>query len=197
MVGNFINKTKYTKLKGLSACGLIEESFPAQQLYKFVHGISINIKVESKGESEILFSAFEDYLLYWCGVRMGLVMINSIVVFTVDLKFVFPQLLICERQSNLPAQFAVHGYAVQVNHHITEAIDRNDREWEVIYAMYAIYRLAMMPAVIGEPWFKYTMLQTQEHLERFHFQRMIDFAELLGQSISAFCIHDQDLPRCN
>lgn len=103
MVGNCINKTKYTKLKGLGACGLIEESFPAQQFYKFVHGISIDIKVELKGESEILFSAFENSFLYWCGVRIGMVMINSIVIFTADLKFVCPQLLVCKSECGLPA----------------------------------------------------------------------------------------------
>ena len=96
MVGNCINKTKYIKQKGLGACGLIEESFPAQQLYEFVHGISINIKVESKGESEILFSAFENSIPYWHSVRMGMVMVNGIVIFVADFKFVSTQLLICE-----------------------------------------------------------------------------------------------------
>lgn len=124
-------------------------------------------------------------------------MINGIVIFVANLKFVSVQLLVCERQSVLPAELAVHGHTVQVNHHITGAIDRDDREREVIYAMCAIRRLAMMTAVIGKLGIKYTVLQTQEHLERFHFQRMIDFAESLGQSISAFCIHDQGLPRCN
>lgn len=95
-VGNCINKTKYIKLKGFGDRGLIEESFPAQQFYEFVHGVSIDIKVKSKGESEILFAAFENCLLYWCGVRMGIVMINSIVAFTADLKFIYTQLLICE-----------------------------------------------------------------------------------------------------
>lgn len=96
MVGNCINKTKYIKLKGISARGLIEESFPAQQLYKFVHGISIDVKVEAKGEFEILFAAFQNDFPNWCGVHMGMVMVNGIVIFTADIKFVSTQLLICE-----------------------------------------------------------------------------------------------------
>ena len=60
VVGNCINKTKYIKLKGFGDRGLIEESFPAQQFYEFVHGVSIDIKVKSKGESEILFAAFQN-----------------------------------------------------------------------------------------------------------------------------------------
>ncbi len=96
MVGNCINKTKYIKPKGLGTCGSIEKSVSAQQFYEFVYGISIDIKVESKGESKILFSAFENSIPYWRSVRMEVVMVNGIVIFAADLKFVYPQLLICE-----------------------------------------------------------------------------------------------------
>ena len=132
MVGNCINKTKYIKLKDRGACGLIEESFPAQQLYKFVHGISIDVKVESKRESEILSASFQNGFPNWCGVRMRMVMVNGVVIFVADLKFVSAQLPVCERQSVLPAELAVHGHTVQVNHHITEAIDRDNRERKII-----------------------------------------------------------------
>ena len=46
--------------KDLGARGFIKESFPAQQFYEFVHVVSIDIEVESKGESEILFAAFQN-----------------------------------------------------------------------------------------------------------------------------------------
>ena len=55
----------------------------------------------------------------------------------------------------------------------------------------------MMTSVMGKLGIKYTVLQLQEHLKRFHFQWMIDFSEPLGQSISAFCVHDQDLSLYN
>ena len=112
MVGNCINKTKYIKLKARGACGLIEESFPAQQLYKFVHGISIDVKVELKRESEILSASFQNGFPNWCGVRMRMVMVNGVVIFVADLKFVSAQLPVCERQSVLPAELAVHGHTV-------------------------------------------------------------------------------------
>ena len=70
-----------------------------------------------------------------------MVMINGIVIFTTDLKFVHAQLLVCERQSILPAELAVHGHTVQVDDHIAKTIDRDDREREVIYAMYAMANL--------------------------------------------------------
>ena len=59
-VGNCINKTKYIKLKGFGDRGLIEESFPAQQFYEFVHSISIDVKVEAKGKFEILFAVCQN-----------------------------------------------------------------------------------------------------------------------------------------
>lgn len=55
----------------------------------------------------------------------------------------------------------------------------------------------MMTSVMCKLGIKYTVLQLQEHLKRFHFQWMIDFSEPLGQSISAFCVDDQDLSLYN
>ena len=69
MAGNYINKTKYIKLKGLDVCGSIEEPLSAQQLHEFVHGIPVDVKVESKGKFEILFPAFENCLPH-CAMSM-------------------------------------------------------------------------------------------------------------------------------
>ena len=47
------------------------------------------------GESRIC-RPFENCRLYWCGVRIGMVMVNGIAIFAADLKFVYPHLAICE-----------------------------------------------------------------------------------------------------
>ena len=58
--GELYKQNEIYQTKDLGARGLIKESFPAQQLYEFVHSISIDVKVEAKGKFEILFAAFQN-----------------------------------------------------------------------------------------------------------------------------------------